>query len=56
MLCNEIKQEIKAKSQNSHDETHSDIFVSHLTPKQQQEVVSLIGRRCSIKAKLNASR
>ena len=52
-LCNEIKQEIRAKNQNSHDETHSDIFVSHLTPKQQQKVVSLIGRRCSIKAKLN---
>ena len=44
MLCNEIKQEIKAKNQNSHDETHSDIFVSHLTPKQQQKVVSLIGK------------
>ena len=39
MLCNEIKQEIKAKNQDSHDETHSDIFISHLTPKQQQKVV-----------------
>ena len=47
-LSKKLKQ-----SQNSLDETHSDIFISHLTPKQQQKVLSLIGRRCSIQAKLN---
>ena len=54
-LCNAIKQQIQNRKQTTED-ANSGIFVSHLTPKQHQKVVSLVGRRCSTKAKLNGKR
>ena len=54
-LCNAIKQQLQGTRQTTED-ANSGIFVSHLTPKQHQRVASLVGRRCSIKGKLNGKR
>ena len=54
-LCNAIKQQIQNRKQTTED-ANAGIFISHLTPKQHQKVVSLVGRRCSVKAKLNGKR
>ena len=52
ILCNAIKHEIEQKTPKT-NYTSSGIFVSHLTPKQHAKVISLVGRRCAIKARLN---
>jgi hypothetical protein len=49
ILCNAIKHEIEQKTPKTND-TSSGIFVSHLT---HAKVISLVGRRCAIKARLN---
>jgi hypothetical protein len=49
------KSKIAWRKQTTED-ANSGIFFSHLTPKQHQKVVSLVGRRCSIKTKLNGKR
>ena len=54
-LCNAIKQETQNRKQTTED-ANSGIFISHLTPKQHKKVVSLVGRRCSVKAKFNGKR
>ena len=54
-LCNAIKQQIQNRKQTTED-ANAGIFISHLTPKQHQKVVSLVGRRCSVKAKLKGKR
>ena len=54
-LCNAIKQETQNRKQTTED-ANSGIFISHLTPKQHKKVVSLVGRSCSVKAKLNGKR
>ena len=49
-LCNAIKHQIRSRTRQ---DSSSGIFISHLTPKQHHKVVDLVGRRCSIKGKLN---
>ena len=51
-LCNAIKKEIYNKSETAHY-NHSKGFISHLTSKEHERLINLVGRRCTVSAKLN---
>ena len=51
-LCNAIKKEIHNKNETVHD-NRSEGFMSHLTPKEHERLINLVGRRYTVSAKLN---
>ncbi len=51
-LCNAIKKEIHNKNETVHD-NRSEGFMSYLTPKEYERLINLVGRRCTVSAKLN---
>ena len=51
-LCNAVKGEIRKKSETSNSNC-SEGFISHLTPKEHERLINLVGRRCTVKGKLN---
>lgn len=53
-LCETIQSlEIKLSKEEAENNLHSNMFVSHLTPKQQAAIAKLVGRKCKIKCVIN---
>ena len=52
VLCNAIKELSSGKSANS-GSPNSGHFPTQLTPKQQEKVIGLVGKRCEVKCQLN---
>ena len=48
-LCNSIKEQKTSEKVDMRTGT----YVSYLTPKQRERIISLVGRRCTITGKLN---
>ncbi|CAB4018172.1 Retrovirus-related Pol poly from transposon [Paramuricea clavata] len=51
-LCNAIKREVKRTTQVSQD-NDSEICMSHLTPKENEKLINLVGQRCTVTGKIN---
>ena len=51
-MCNAIKREVKRTTQVSQD-NHSEVFMSHLTPKENEKLISLVGQRCTVTGEIN---
>ncbi|CAB4010282.1 Hypothetical predicted protein [Paramuricea clavata] len=47
-----MPREVKCTTQVSQD-NHSEVFMSHLTPKENEKLISLVGRRCTVTGKIN---
>ena len=53
-LCDAIQNEKCSHRENEtmqHDNSH--IYISHLTPKEHGKLINLVGRKCSVRGKLN---
>ena len=51
-LCNAIKREVKRTTQVSQDK-HSEVFMSRLSQKENEKLISLVGQRCTVTGKIN---
>ena len=51
-LCNAIKLETQNKNQTPQD-NRSEVFISHLTPKEHEKLINLVGCKCTIRGKIN---
>ena len=52
-LCTAISHREFKHAEASQDNRQEEIFMSHLTPKEHEKLIKLVGRRCIVKKNLN---